>query len=252
MLLLFWGACEKKSCPLGQKYVDNQCKCRVNSNCPTGQVCRKGKCLKEVKRSTCPHVPCAKGRVCRDGVCGPCKEDGECKKGKFCDKGRCKPLGKECSPDRDCPLGQKCVHGYCVKDTGPVPLCKGERCTPPCVLKPLFFHYKGSRLTPKMTAILKENLICLRKAVKGGRKTIHLAGMADPRGPSTYNDDLSALRLKAVVDELTMLDPSLVNRLEITREPLGETCATGNDEASWRKDRKVVFVWFKKDGQVCP
>ncbi|MBU1534784.1 hypothetical protein KKF84_05660 [Myxococcota bacterium] len=248
----FSGCKKKRMCPLGQKYVDSACKCRLDSNCPTGEVCRQGKCVKSVKKNQCPNVPCKNGQVCLDGACGPCNKDSQCKKGTFCDNGACKPLGNQCSPDKDCPLGQKCLNGYCVKDSGPVPLCSGDGCKPPCDLEPIYFAYKGAQLAPNMIQKLKLNVACLKKAASKGRKTMHLVGMCDPRGPSTFNDDLSSQRIKTVVDELTIIDPGLMKSMEMTTEPLGETCAKGTDENSWKDDRKVVFVWFKKSGQVCP
>ena len=92
----------------------------------------------------------------------------------------------------------------------------------------------------------------MRKALEAGVTHVHVVGMADPRGPTTYNDDLSSLRIKSVVDRLTLLDPSLVSRMKITTEPLGETCATGTDGQGWNRDRRVQFMWYKKPGQVCP
>ncbi|MBN2723942.1 MAG: hypothetical protein JXR95_07740 [Deltaproteobacteria bacterium] len=243
---------KKKTCPFGQKYLDKKCVCKLDSNCPEGMVCIKGSCTKDKSATSCPVVPCPKGQVCDSGVCRGCKLDKECKKGSFCDNGECKPNGSECSPDHDCPIGQKCKNGYCVKDNGNAPSCIGAGCKSPCNLSAVYFDYKASKLGGTSRTVLKDNIRCLNKAVSEGVNRIHVMGLCDPRGPTTFNDDLSSQRIKSVMDELTLLDPTLAGKLTITTEPLGETCAVGTDEQSWKKDRRVEMVWFKKSSQVCP
>ena len=92
----------------------------------------------------------------------------------------------------------------------------------------------------------------MKKAHEVGLKRVHLIGLADPRGPETYNDDLSSQRLKTVQDEIALMAPSLVGKYNFTNEPLGESCAKGTDEDSWSQDRRVHFMFYKKVGQVCP
>jgi hypothetical protein len=248
----FTGCKKKKVCPLGQKMVGKDCKCKVDSNCPANEVCKQGKCTKTVKKTSCPDVPCKDGKVCINGVCGPCSKNDQCKKGNYCKDGKCKPTGNQCSPDKDCPIGEKCLNGYCVKDSGPVPICSGDSCKSPCDLKTVWFNYKQSQLGKTSRENLKLNIKCIKKALGKGFKQVHLIGLCDPRGPSVFNDDLSSMRIKAVMDEMILIDPSVVNKINITTEPLGETCAMGTNEESWKKDRKVEFVWFKKRGEVCP
>ncbi|MBU1382251.1 hypothetical protein KKD49_15565 [Myxococcota bacterium] len=250
LTLISSGCTKKKTCPMGQKWVDKQCVCKLDSNCPKNMVCLKGKCVEAKK--TCPDVPCPDGRVCDAGTCRNCNKDAECGKGKFCDNGTCKPVGNQCSPDHDCPLGQKCVNGYCVTDNGKAPSCMGSACASPCDLVPVFFDYKAARVHSGAKSALKANMACLHKAVAKGVNRVHMMGLADPRGPTTFNDDLSSQRIKNVMDEMTLMDPALMKKITVSTEPLGETCAKGTDEDTWKKDRRVEMVWFKKSSQVCP
>jgi hypothetical protein len=243
---------KKKTCPYGQKYAGKSCKCKVDSQCPKKEICIKGKCVKKAKYTKCPHIPCKDGKVCELGKCIGCKKDFQCGKNKFCEKGTCKTKGTQCNPDKDCPIGEKCNNGFCVKDHGPTPNCVGHECKTPCTPKPIFFGYKSSSLTQNQRNILKFNINCFKKAYKTGLKRIHIMGLCDPRGPTTFNDDLASLRIKTIIDELTLIDPSLISKIKITTEPLGEICAEGNNEETWKKDRRTEFVWFKKPGKVCP
>jgi len=249
---LFMFSCKKDTCPLGQKNVSGKCMCKTDSNCPKGEICRDGQCIKEVK-SACPAVPCKDGKVCDNGLCRDCTENAECGTGKHCWQGSCRSDGNQCDPDRDCPLGQKCDHGYCVADASPG-TCVGDECkiTPPCELEDLYFEYKSANLSKVGRDALKKSVECMKKGSEAGLSRVHLIGMADPRGPETYNDDLSSQRLKSVQDEIALLAPGLVGKYRFTTEPLGESCATGKDEGTWAKDRRVHFMFYKKVGQVCP
>lgn len=252
LVLFIFSGCKKDACPMGQQRVAGKCQCQTDSNCPKGEVCRDGQCVKEV-RTACPAVPCKDGKVCDNGLCRDCREDAECGAGKHCWQGSCRLDGNECDPDRDCPVGKKCQHGYCVADASPG-TCVGEECsiTPPCKLENIYFEYKSAKLSKESRDILKRNVECMKKAFAAGLSRIHFMGMADPRGPETYNDDLSSQRLKGVQNELSLIDPELVAKFRFTWEPLGETCAQGSNEDTWARDRRVHVMFYKKIGQVCP
>ncbi|MDA3864715.1 MAG: hypothetical protein PF689_12705 [Deltaproteobacteria bacterium] len=252
LLALQWGCEKKKTCPYGQKKVGEECRCKFNSNCPKDQVCKNGKCVVKVKKDTCPEVPCTQGKVCKNSKCVNCENDQECGDGKHCSDGLCKKNGNECSPDKDCPLGQKCEHGYCVEHKGVGPTCTGANCIKaPCNLKPVFFNYNEASIPTFSQQALKHNIACLKKAYAKDIKKIHLIGMCDPRGPTTFNDDLASLRIKSVIDRMTLQAPSLMKKFETSTEPLGETCAKGTGPSGWRKDRRVQIVWYRSD-KVCP
>ena len=255
-LFLFVGifnfSCKKDTCPFGQQRVSGQCRCKTDSNCPKGEVCINGQCSKEQK-SGCPAVPCKEGKICDNGLCRDCSDDAECGANRHCWEGSCRANGTECDPDKDCPVGQKCQNGYCVADAGPG-TCVGEECNikPPCALENLYFEYKGANLTKAGREALKKNVECMKKAHEIGLSRVHMMGLADPRGPETYNDDLSSQRLKSVKDEISLMAPGLVGKYRFTKEPLGESCAQGTDEKSWSQDRRVHFMFYKRVGQVCP
>jgi Cys-rich repeat protein len=66
-------------------------KCRHDSQCPPGYVCRDGACIK------------------KSGCAGPA----DCPPGHSCEDGRCVKKG-ECKTNRDCPDGRVCKNGKCV------------------------------------------------------------------------------------------------------------------------------------------
>ncbi len=250
--LLFHVSCKKDTCPLGQHRVEGQCMCKTDSNCPEGESCVNGQCVKK-QVSRCPAVPCKDGKVCDNGNCRDCRNHEECGTNRHCWQGSCRANGTECDPDRDCPIGQKCEHGYCVPDAGPG-TCVGEECniTPPCALEKVFFEYKEAKLTKEGRSALHRNIECMKKGYEAGLRRVHMMGMADPRGPETYNDDLSSQRLQTVKDEIAVRAPALKGKFNFTSEPLGETCAEGTDEKTWARDRRVHWMFYKKPGQVCP
>ncbi len=65
--------------------------CKDDDDCPPGEVCRNGKCVKEDE----------------------CKDDEDCPPGQICVDGKCV---EGCNDDEDCPSGQVCVDGKCVDE----------------------------------------------------------------------------------------------------------------------------------------
>jgi len=86
--------------------------------------------------------------------------------------------------------------------------------------------------------ILQQDAECFKK-VPG--RVVNLEGHCDPRGTEEYNLALSNQRAQSTKKYLVGLgvDPG---RLHVV--PKGELEATGTGEASWSKDRKVVFIWY--------
>jgi peptidoglycan-associated lipoprotein len=135
-----------------------------------------------------------------------------------------------CKVDDDCKDEEVCKDGRCV----PAPKPAEGLCT----LKIVFFAYNRADIRQEDRALLEENAKCIQ-SVKDRR--VHLNGHCDPRGTEEYNLALSNQRAQSVKRYLQSLGiPD--NRLHVV--PKGELEASGTDDESWTKDRKVEFVWY--------
>jgi peptidoglycan-associated lipoprotein len=100
------------------------------------------------------------------------------------------------------------------------------------------FDYDKDELLQEDRAVLDQIATCLTSGGLKGRN-VELVGRADPRGTTEYNLGLGSRRSNTVGQYLT--------RLGVTAGQIGETTrgaldATGTDEASWKKDRRVDIV----------
>tara|TARA_B100000609_G_C17222497_1_gene441281 strand:- start:6070 stop:7968 length:1899 start_codon:yes stop_codon:yes gene_type:complete len=89
--------------------------CVADTDCKTGEVCEKGRCLtSDPKGSACSvDTDCAGGERCDKGKCTPgCQNDSDCKSGESCTDGRCKTSQSEtetyCGHATDCESWQRC------------------------------------------------------------------------------------------------------------------------------------------------
>lgn len=85
----------------------------------------------------------------------------------------------------------------------------------------------------------RDTLVALADCMKTGNlkdKTLLLVGHADPRGEDDYNLALGGRRAESVRTALGSLGVTS-SRLDVSS--LGEVAATGTDEESWAKDRRV-------------
>jgi len=85
---------------------------------------------------------------------------------------------------------------------------------------------------------LEENARCIQSIKE---RKVHLNGHTDPRGTEEYNLALSNQRAQSVKRYLQSLGVPGA-RLHVV--PKGELEATGHDEESWARDRRVEFVWY--------
>lgn len=234
---LFFGAfgckpdypvCETdKDCKAKEFCVARKCvKCRDSNDCPEGQQCANGKCgaipdyCKD--KSQCPA-----GTECIANRCRPCASDDECPAGLICQQGQCsQPL---CTKDDDCAQNQECQKGRCVAAIKPP-------AGPPCPLAAVYFGFDQASLSSEATSVLSSNVECLKKA----NRPVNLVGRADPRGTTEYNLALSDRRAQAVRQYLQRMGID-VNRLRPV--PRGALDASGTDEGSWAKDRRVDLEW---------
>jgi len=100
------------------------------------------------------------------------------------------------------------------------------------------FDFDKSTLMPADLEALNKIAECL---TTGPLKNdnVRLVGRADPRGSVAYNDALGFRRAESVAQFLVRRG---VHDARIERASRGERDATGTDEASWARDRRVDVV----------
>jgi peptidoglycan-associated lipoprotein len=97
------------------------------------------------------------------------------------------------------------------------------------------FGFNDSDLLPSDRDVLQQVADCLTRGPLQG-KSVQLIGRTDPRGTDEYNLGLGSKRAYSVKTYLERLGvPSA--RLSPTTK--GEVDASGSDETSWQRDRRV-------------
>lgn len=97
------------------------------------------------------------------------------------------------------------------------------------------FSYDSDDIDTSDRLVLDKLAECLKTGPLKGR-TVQLTGRADPRGEQEYNMSLGARRAKAVSDYIAKHGVA-ESQLKLTSR--GKLDATGTDEATWNKDRRV-------------
>ncbi|MEZ4398915.1 MAG: OmpA family protein [Kofleriaceae bacterium] len=103
------------------------------------------------------------------------------------------------------------------------------------------FAYDKTELTAEDRAVLEKVATCLTTGPLQGRG-LEMVGRADPRGTEEYNLGLGARRATTVSDYLARLG---VKEPQLTSTTRGDLDATGTDDASWSKDRRVDLTLTK-------
>ncbi len=101
--------------------------------------------------------------------------------------------------------------------------------------KDAFFAFNSANVRPGDQRILGELSKCFTSGPLAG-KQMRLVGHADPRGEPEYNMVLGGRRADNVKQYLVKAG---MKSAQIDTSSRGEMDATGTDEASWAKDRKV-------------
>jgi Cys-rich repeat protein len=225
-----YPACDTdKDCKTKEFCVARKCQqCRDSNDCGEGRECSNGKC--NVIAGFCKdNSQCPAGQVCSANRCGPCQSDMQCPAGSICNGGMCGRA--QCMKDDDCPQDMDCQRGRCVGGQKKA-VIEG----PPCPLDTVYFGFNISSLSQDGRSSLSKNASCLKKT---GR-SIDLLGHADPRGTTEYNMALSDRRAQAVRDYLRQAG---IESSRLKPVPRGNLDATGSDESSWAKDRRVDSEW---------
>jgi peptidoglycan-associated lipoprotein len=97
------------------------------------------------------------------------------------------------------------------------------------------FGYNEDDLLPADRDVLQQVAECLTKGPLQGR-SVQLVGRADPRGTEEYNLGLGTRRAETVRSYLQRLGVPSSRLAPTTR---GELDASGSDESSWQRDRRV-------------
>jgi peptidoglycan-associated lipoprotein len=97
------------------------------------------------------------------------------------------------------------------------------------------FDFDSNQLAGNDRDILQQVGRCFTTGPLKGR-AMRLVGRADPRGESEYNMNLGESRATSVRTYLASLGVAGANMSETSR---GALDATGHDEETWRRDRRV-------------
>lgn len=104
-----------------------------------------------------------------------------------------------------------------------------------CELPSAYFPFDSANLSPASHKAMQALVDCFT-AGKAKGESLRIVGHADPRGETDYNFGLGQQRAGSVAGHLQKLGLD-ESRMETSSR--GELDATGSDEASWAKDRKV-------------
>jgi len=97
------------------------------------------------------------------------------------------------------------------------------------------FAFDESLITKADALVLDKIAVCLTTGPLANRH-VRLTGRADPRGTEEYNLSLGARRAHGVA---TYLEQHKVQGSDLNETSRGALDATGTDEQTWAKDRRV-------------
>lgn len=247
-LVLALGGCKPKyplcnadsDCPgnaEGREWcVNGQCQqCRPDApgrnDCGVGQRCASGRC-ERVPGYCANNADCPTG-VCDKNRCVACKEDRQCPGGTRCSAGRCEADSrKACKSNDECGETEDCVNGHCAPANRNRYAAEG-----PCTLETVYFGYNEFEVMGAASAVVDKNAECIKRNSSRG---VTLVGHTDPRGTPEYNLALADKRAQSVKRRMASFG---IPEDKLIPIPRGEIDATGTDEASWERDRRVEVKW---------
>jgi len=176
-------------------------------------------------------LDCVPGLACMAGVCSYCTGDIDCA-GRTCnlDTGRCAPEG-QCQMDDECPVDEICDGGMCVFSGS-----YDDNAEAVCGFASVFFGFDSDKVSEANVAKLQEAASCLTTQ----ERTLTLEAHADSTGTEEYNILLTDKRGNSVKSFLVDLGVA-EEKIEVIGK--GSLEATGADETSQAKERRVDFFW---------
>lgn len=177
---------------------------------------------------------CHKKEFCVNNMCQECRADKDCGPGRACAKGACQPIPGYCTGTSDCGDGQECRNNLCVTAASTSLAPPPPSLPAACTIDSVYFEFDSSTLDPGARDQLAKNASCMKERSVA---RVHLTGLTDPRGTEEYNLALGDRRASSAKTYLQSLGASG----EMTYSSMGEELATGTDEASWSRDRRVDF-----------
>jgi peptidoglycan-associated lipoprotein len=101
-----------------------------------------------------------------------------------------------------------------------------------------FFDFNSSTVKRGNEGVLAQLATCFTTGPMAGR-SLRLVGHTDPRGEDSYNLALGERRATSVERVLLRLG---LERDQVSTTSRGEIDASGSEESSWQKDRRVDIV----------
>lgn len=199
------------------------------------ELCVNRHCQQCRQNSDCgEHHRCLNNR-CFEGD-DACSSDTDCPADQHCVNQHCAPR-TECDEHRACPSGQPCVEGHCPTSSSPPPEDTEPRDNQGrlCRFEPVTFATDNAQLDEAARHNLQSAADCLQRE---HTTRYVLIGRCDPRGTSEYNLALGQRRATIVQHYLMSLG---VGEDRILTSSEGSEAASGTDEASWARDRRVDF-----------
>lgn len=111
-----------------------------------------------------------------------------------------------------------------------------------------YFAFDSAKIRQQDHGVLQQLATCFETGPLKGR-TMRLIGHADPRGSDEYNMVLGGRRAESVKTYLAA-DGLTKSHMETTSR--GELDATGYNEATWAKDRRVDVVLASSNASLGP
>lgn len=178
---------------------------------------------------------CHAGEFCVNRLCQQCRGDQDCPAGQSCAAGACQAIPGYCTSAGDCGPGEECQNNTCVTATqssvAPPP---PEMAASGCALDAIYFEFDSATLNDSSRTQLADVATCIKTR---GLQSVHITGLTDPRGTEEYNLALGDRRAQAAKKYLE----SLGVPAQVSSSSMGEELATGSDESSWSRDRRVDF-----------
>lgn len=178
---------------------------------------------------------CKDGEFCVNNMCQQCRADDDCGAGQSCASGACEAVDGYCTTTGECGDGENCENNACVTaQTSNLPAAAPAvtQSSGPCELDAIYFGYDSSSVETSARDQLGAAAACIKEKQL---QNVHLTGLTDARGTEEYNMALGDRRARSAQSYLQTLGVEA----ELSYSSMGEEYASGTEEATWARDRRV-------------